>query len=233
MTTVYCTACGSSLATSDAFCRACGAAQRDPDSQPTAYGAGVEALQQGRRALAVDLLTQAAAETPDCAQAWLALGTGCRQADQLEAAEAHLRRSLALAESGVGWAQLGLVLLGRYAIDDAREALDRAVVLAPDEFSVRGCRAEYFWRLGFWLDALTELEAAVACAPDAASLTQARRVLTEARQKAAGSFRRGAVLPPVGAWAARLLRAVRRAPAERGHSRGAATAPDGWARESP
>src|SRR5438094_5112824 len=196
MTTVYCTGCGSPLATSDAFCRACGAGQRGVDLQPTAYVAGVEALQQGRRARALDLLTQAVAEAPDCAPVWLALGTACRQADQLEAAEAHLRRSLALAESGVGWAQLGLVLLGRYAVDDAREALDRAVVLAPQEFSVHGCRAEFFWRLGFSPDALAELEAAVGCAPDAASLAQARRVLTEARQKAAGSFRRGAVLPP-------------------------------------
>lgn len=131
------------------------------------------------------------------------------EAGQWEAAEARLRAIAAEDPSPIGglaWAYLGRIHMLRFQMEEARLAFERALQQAPDHFVVRLERGVFFLRLGFYPDAIAELEAALQRAPAGPAREHAYRLLQRAWERGRGSFVRRAVLPDVIGW----LRSLRR-----------------------
>src|SRR4051794_3716040 len=88
---------------------------------------------------------------------------------------AHAYHALALAHTG--------------RVPEAQEALERALTLAPDNFTVRLLGAQYFSRLGFYPTAVARLERALSNgAPDRDADAAAHALLHRSREKAKGNF---------------------------------------------
>jgi Tfp pilus assembly protein PilF len=94
-------------------------------------------------------------------------------------------------EDGRIKAYLAMAYLHTYSVASAREAMDRAVALSPDDFVVGMKHGELLVRLGYYRESLPVLEHALATqAPDRASLDFARRLQLLARQRAPNTFSR-------------------------------------------
>ena len=88
-------------------------------------------------------------------------------------------------------AYLAMAYLHTYQPAEAREAMQRALELAPDDFIVNLKQGELLARLGYYRESIVPLEHALAVtSPDAASLDFTRRLLLFARQKAPNTFTR-------------------------------------------
>ncbi|WP_376788633.1 tetratricopeptide repeat protein [Thermoflexus sp.] len=121
------------------------------------------------------------------------------------AAEAEaMFQQIACAESGVvgglAWAYLGRLRMLRFDVEGAREALERALHQASDHFVVRLERGAFFLRLGFYPEAMVELEAALRSAPEGVAREHIYRLLQRAWEQGKGSFVRRAVLPDLRRW---------------------------------
>lgn len=190
-----------------------------PSPAPTAIGGDGDALCVGLAALragdldrAVPLLAAAAAEGDGFAL--LAYGTALLLRRRYAAAIAPLERAAALLpERGEPLAYLGMARLHTLDVVGAREALQRALTVAPESFAVRLKYAEFLCRLGYYREALDEAERCLALtAPDAESLAFAQRLAALARQKAPFAYTRPlARLPGVPLWRlGALFRRLRR-----------------------
>ena len=145
---MFCTTCGHSLQSPALTCVRCGralerglAAMRDADYQ----GAGEHFL-------------EALAEGEDKVAALLLLAHNYWLQDDLSAATDWLQQVLILApEQAYAHALLGSVLLARRQFAAARECLDVALSLAPDDMRVRISRAEYFYQSERYAETIGEL----------------------------------------------------------------------------
>src|SRR5207237_6419657 len=129
---------------------------------------------------------EALAECEDKTPALLLLAHAYWLRDDLSAAEDWLRQVLVLApEHAHAHALLGSVLLAQCKVEAARDELDLALHLAPDDVRVRVKRAEYFCQLGCHAESISELEQALRLpAPTANVRAYARDLLHEAQLKA-------------------------------------------------
>ncbi|MGE0598408.1 MAG: tetratricopeptide repeat protein [Dehalococcoidia bacterium] len=82
-------------------------------------------------------------------------------------------------QNAVARAYLGVAYLRLTRVADAREALEQAVKLAPSSFICRAKYGEFLARLGFYDQALTQLDAALAVPPPN---TESRLAALELRQ---------------------------------------------------
>ncbi len=190
---MFCIACGHSIESAARFCVRCGQAiSARAESAQSAYERGVLAMQAGRHATAVELFRQALAEGDDRLPALLMLAYVHWLGDDLLAAEECLRQVIALAPGHAhAHALLGSVLLAQLKVELARDELDMALRLAPDDFRVRVKRAEYFFRLGCYPEVVDELGQALRTpAPSAELRAYARDLLREAQHRAHRGFAR-------------------------------------------
>lgn len=162
----------------------------EPAAAAGALRAGLAAFRAGDLDRALPLL--AAAATTGDGFALLAYGTALlRRRRYAEAIDPLERAVTLLPERGEPLAYLGMARLHTLDPAGAREALERALVVAPDSFAVRLKYAEFLFRLGYYREALDEAERTLALtAPDAESLAFAERLAALARQKAPFAYTR-------------------------------------------
>ena len=173
---MFCATCGHSLQSPALTCVRCGraplerglAAMRDADYQ-SASEHFLEALAEGEDKVAALLLL--------AHNYWL-------QAD-LSAATDWLQQVIILApEQAYAHALLGSVLLARRQFAAARECLDVALSLAPDDMRVRISRAEYFYQSERYAETIGELGHALRLpAPSPAVRAYARDLLRAAQAR--------------------------------------------------
>ncbi len=160
------------------------------DAAASALRAGLAAFRVGDLDRALPLLAAAAAGGDGFAL--LAYGTALLRRRRYAEAIAPLERAVALLpERGEPLAYLGMARLHMLDPVGAREALERALAVAPASFAVRLKYAEFLFRLGYYREALDEAERTLALtAPDAESLAFAERLAALARQKAPFAYTR-------------------------------------------
>lgn len=134
----------------------------------------------------------------DLEQALHALMEG--RAEEAEAMFERIARSGSGVTGGLAWAYLGRLRMLRLDVEGAREALERALHQAPDHFVVRLERGAFFLRLGFYPEAIAELEMAMRSAPEGMAREHVYRLLQRAWERGRGSFVRRAVLPDLRSW---------------------------------
>ncbi len=195
---MFCPECGRQCEKSAQFCQRCGARLEEmPRWAVPMLEQGYTALQQGDLERALALLAEACSVAPDDPRAHLGLAIAHLHRGDLNQAEAALRRTLDLDPAqAVAHAYLGALLVRHYQVADARVEMDLALKHGPGEFIVRLKRGEFFYRLGFFPDAVAELRTALALpAPSPESRLVAQELLMQARDRAKGSFTRQAVFP--------------------------------------
>ena len=170
----FCGKCGEAAPDDDLFCTGCGARLRASAAQARADAAEVSdemvALKHAARLLA--------SGDPGTARAVL---------ERLVAEQP---------EWAVARAYLGLAYLRLTAVADARDELEAAVRLAPASFICRSKYGEFLAQLGFYDQAVRELEIALRIgAPDAASQLAAKELRAFSKGKAKGLYYRHSVSP--------------------------------------
>lgn len=167
----FCGQCGESVQPGSRFCSQCGSAlyavaERAPAPATTA---------DPRLRAACELLSK-----NDVAAAALILDALC--ADEPGNAVARAYR--------------GIAYLRSTRVADARDELETAVRLAPSSFICRSKYAEFLARLGFYDQAVTQLDAALALpVPDAESRHAAFELRQFCRDKAKGIYYRRTARP--------------------------------------
>jgi tetratricopeptide (TPR) repeat protein len=151
---------------------------------------GLAALSSGDLDRAIPLLASAAEDGSGFTL--LAYGTALLRRRRYQASIEPLERAVALLpDQGLPLAYLGMARL--HALDPvgAREAVERALAIAPESFVVHLKHAEFLFRLGYYREALAAAERALdLTAPDAESLAFADRLATLARAKAPQAYTR-------------------------------------------
>jgi tetratricopeptide (TPR) repeat protein len=109
----------------------------------------------------------------------------------------HLEQSLTYKENDpITLAYLGASLLEEYRVDEAREQLEKALALAPDQMLVWLKMGEFHYRLGFYPQALHHLEAASRLqAPNEATAQYLVTLLTKVRKLNRNIIVRNPVVP--------------------------------------
>jgi len=107
-----------------------------------------------------------------------------------EQAIAYLKQSLSYDDTNaIAYAYLGAALVEKQQVDEAKEALKKALVLAPDEMLVQLKMGEFQYKLGFYPEAVKYLEAAVQLqAPNQATAQYLVALLEKARRANAKAF---------------------------------------------
>jgi tetratricopeptide (TPR) repeat protein len=174
MAVSYCGRCGEADRSEDFFCTSCGHRLRAVQAgRDGATAAGTDDLVALRHA--VDLLGRG-----EPAVALTVLERLCAEQPGWAAAKAYL----------------GLALLRLTRVGDARVALEEAVRAAPESFICRSKYAEFLAQLGFYDQAVRELETALRIgAPNADSQRAARELLAFSREKAKGLYYRHTASP--------------------------------------
>jgi tetratricopeptide (TPR) repeat protein len=99
-------------------------------------------------------------------------------------------------ELAIGRAYLGVAYLRLTRVADAREELEEAVRLAPESFICRSKYAEFLARLGFYDQAVAQLDAALgSTAPDSESRLAAIELRDYSRGKSNGLYYRPLAYP--------------------------------------
>ncbi len=162
----------------------------EPEAAAGVLCGGLAALRAGDVDRALPLLAASAARGGGFAL--LAYGTALLRRRRYAEAVTPLERAVALLpERGEPLAYLGMARLYMWDVVGAREALERALAVAPESFAVRLKHAEFLFRLGYYREALDEAERTLALtAPDAESLAFAERLAALARQKAPFAYTR-------------------------------------------
>ena len=167
----FCGKCGEAAANNDVFCTGCG----------VQLGASVA---QAQAAVSDEMIAL------KHAVALLAAGEPGTARAALEG----------LVSEQPGWAvaraYLGLAYLRLTRVADARDELEAAVRLAPASFICRSKYAEFLAQLGFYDQAVRELDIALRIgAPDAASQLAAKELRAFSKGKAKGLYYRESVSP--------------------------------------
>lgn len=200
----WCSACKQALEVGTQFCPQCGLESTPISGQCSPLTLAAVALERDDPESAIEAYEAALVDYPESVAAWLGAATAQARAGRYGASEDSLRRVLALDDTcAEAHAFLGMVLMERLAVDDARAELDRALTLAPESYIVRLKRGELLLRLGFARLATRELETALHLRPvDRDAVAYARSLLRVARERSAQSFERNVPsLPDVaGAW---------------------------------
>ena len=190
---MYCSTCGNQFNGAARFCAHCGAPRAAHDAALLpAFERGMAALRDSRKADAATAFTEAATSEPHRITALLMLASIRLQEGKPKDAEVHLRQALGFApDHAQAHAMLGSALLAQLRVEAAREELDRAIELRPDDFLTRLKRAEYHCRLGCYADARIDLEQALlATAPHADLALYARDLHRTASERARRSIMR-------------------------------------------
>jgi len=178
MAVSYCGACGEETRDDESFCIACGHSLRRPRQSPTdqlSSGDGAEREAQIVFRHALGLLAR---QEPATAVTIL---------EQL----VDERPSWAVAR-----AYLGVAYLRITRVADARAELEQAVDQAPDSFICRMKYGEFLARLGFYDQAMRELDKALALpAPDGESHYAAMELRQFSKDKSKGMFYRQTAYP--------------------------------------
>jgi tetratricopeptide (TPR) repeat protein len=148
----FCGRCGEESLPTEQFCVACGTRLRAAGEAPPATA---------------DLAAAADATPDDSAALRHAVG---RLAEGDAKTAIHVLERLCAEQPGwaIAHAYLGAAYLRLTRVADARDALERAVALAPESFICHYRYGEYLARLGFYDQALREFDLALARpAPDA------------------------------------------------------------------
>ncbi len=200
-----CPACHAPLATIAGFCPFCGqrllAAGADlPLSAVLAQASSL--LAQGEIDPAIAMLLPHAERSDADPMAVYALATAYLQRGRFADA---LPLLAAVVEQRPGHAQahayLGMAYLHTYQPAEAREAIELARALAPDDFVVNLKYGELLLRLGYYREAVAPLEHALAGpSPNGPTLEFTRRLLRFAREKSPNSFTRPVNRFPRLAW---------------------------------
>lgn len=193
MSVRYCGNCGQAASPEQSFCIACGLRLR-PVSIPDAESSGATP--------AVD---------PAFRDDQIALGHAVGLLAQREVATAAsvLER---LCDERPDWAvaraYLGIAYLRMTRIADARFELEEAVRISPESFICRSKLGEFLARLGFYDQAMRELDVALALPPpDSESFHAAMELRQFSKDKSKGIFYRQTGYPQLGRFSpARLFR---------------------------
>ena len=119
----------------------------------------------------------------DLANLHLTLAVAHLRRQENEPAIEHLKKSLEYRPAPVTHAYLGAALLDEYQVAAAREHLDRAVELGPEEMLVYLKYGEFNYKLGFYPQAVENLEKAVRLqAPNEATARYLVALLEKARK---------------------------------------------------
>lgn len=187
----FCQSCGAGLALAARFCPGCGAsvAAAEP-AVDTPLARGLAAMRAGDLDRAIPLLEAAAAGGSGFAL--LAHGTALLRRHRYGEAVAPLERAAPLLpDRGEPLAYLAMARLHLLDPIGAREAIAGAIERTPDSFAVRLKQSELLFRLGYYREALVEIERTLQLtAPDAESLAFAERLAALARQKAPQAYTR-------------------------------------------
>ena len=189
--TRFCDGCGQSNRIAARFCAGCGS------DLPARATETLAPLDQARRLCerseplrARAILEGALAEQPGDDRARLVYATLLLQAADWENGLQNLEQLRVSAPwSPVVEAYIGGALLGLNRVSDAKDTLDAAIVLAPDDFYLLLKRGEVYCRLGIYQTAIDALERASRIAVDEPVGREAvRRLLRFAREKNNGGF---------------------------------------------
>jgi len=174
---------GPSAAVAVKFCGQCGAPSSQANRFCVSCGAAVAAIQPDiaeselapRLRAAVERLAQR-----DPASALAILDPLCKESP----------------DNAIARAYRGIAYLRLTRVADARDELDAAVQLAPESFICQAKRAEFLAQLGFYDQAVAQLDVATRLTPpDAASLHAALELRNFSREKAKGIYYRPLVYP--------------------------------------
>ena len=123
---------------------------------------GTFLVQRGRAAEAAAAFEHVTELAPGNSSGHNNLGTALLMSGQLDAAAASFRRSIAIDPARAAYGNLGIIyyLLHQYAT--AAEMFSKAIELAPEDFEVRGGRADVLWQMeGRRDDALADYRVAI------------------------------------------------------------------------
>jgi len=173
MAVSYCGACGAEARDGESFCVACGQSLRRPDTAVVAQSGPADAAKRQDQIVFQHALNLLARQDPATASGILE-----RLVDE--------RPDWAVAR-----AYLGVALLRMTRVADARAELEQAVRQAPKSFICHMKYGEFLARLGFYDQAMRELDVALALpAPDAESSRAAMELRQFAKDKGKGLFYR-------------------------------------------
>lgn len=189
----YCGSCGQAATIEEAFCIACGLHLR-PLAGPD--GEAAEAARTGDAALREDQIA-------------LGHAVGLLARREVATAVSVLER---LCDERPDWAvarsYLGIAYLRATRIAEARAELEEAVRMAPGSFICRTKLGEFLARLGFYDQAMRELDVALSMTPpDSESYHAAMELRQFSKDKSKGIFYRETGYPKLGRFSpARLFR---------------------------
>jgi predicted Zn-dependent protease len=132
---------------------------------------------------AVEDLGKAIQTDPNCAMAYMALGSALNMQGKFDDALHTLQRGQSLApDAWQSYFEMGRAYAGKNDFEAAVRALDRAQMLAPSEFPlIRLIRGHALLGLHRYGDAAADLEAYINRNPNAPDVAQARKMLEQAR----------------------------------------------------
>jgi tetratricopeptide (TPR) repeat protein len=157
--------CGGRLQESEATCRQ--VLEHEPAHADALHLLGVLAHRVGRNDAAIDLISRAAALSPDNPEVHYNLGVAQQVGGQLANAAASYRRALSLQpERADAHNNLGYALLRLGRLDDALTCCDEALRLQPDFAEALANRGEALILRGRNEDAVTALRQALRVRPD-------------------------------------------------------------------
>lgn len=180
MNTRYCGHCGHQATKEDSFCVGCGKHLRAVSEVPADVAPTDTAQREDQIVLrhALELLARREVST-----ALTVLEKLCAERPEWAVARAYL----------------GIAYLRTTRVADAREELEAAVQLAPDSFICRSKYGEFLARLGFYDQAMRELDIALSLpAPDGESRYAAMELRQFSKDKSKGLFYRQNAYPKLG-----------------------------------
>lgn len=138
---------------------------------------------------AVADLQQAITDDENCSMAYLVMGAVFNTESKFDDAIRSLQRGQSLApNSWQAYFEMAKALVGKAQYEPALRQLDRAQTLAPKEYPpIHLVRAHAMMALNNYSDAMTELQAYLAKAPQGAASQEAQKMLDQARAFSARS----------------------------------------------
>ena len=150
---------------------------------------GYAALRRGDPEVALSYFQCAIDQSPDQPQAYFAAAMAYLEQEKTEEAMQSLRDALTVDPAyASARAYIGILLLGLHDADGAQCELEQALHDSPTSLLVHIKYAEYYYRLGFYPQAVALLEQGLK-APHRANehvVAMARSLLTQSRQKSKG-----------------------------------------------
>jgi predicted Zn-dependent protease len=132
---------------------------------------------------AIEDLDNAIKSDPNCAMAYMAMGSAYNMQGKFDDALRTLQRGQSLQpDAWQSYFEMGRAYAGKKDFEDALHALDRAQSMAPPEFStIHLVRAHVLLGLNRYGDAAADLEAYLNRNPNGPDVAQAQKMLEQAR----------------------------------------------------